>query len=411
MEREAFKSLLEGWIAPMFPGCTVVDAPDAVHATQRRATQSNLQRIKVRWNNDTHFQFILVRSQRFTGDDADFVNNVVLNLNDLAPVEATPYFQEMIGAAIRRAVAYQVAPTFPDIVQAILREFEQWSEETYEGRPISAAIGVLPEAQNLDSIEFNTYLAGPYSKVAAGSMDALATFDSEGKFIGYEVLEPVPPLNEINSPQRFASIARWAGDHKVALVLSRNGEILVFRAGELSFARRRGAWRQFNHEALITQMRLVNTFRPAVARASYLTCLDVSFAKVGGGLALVALSREQALNDANRIHEDDRLQDGESDKVSFLKTAISNRTFNQLARPLRQTMLAMDGSTVLSKFGDIRTVGAIIKVEAGSKTGGGRKAAAMTFGEYGLGIKISSDGEIVGFSATGPDQEPLFRFG
>jgi hypothetical protein len=52
----------------------------------------------------------------------------------------------------------------------------------------------------------------------------------------------------------------------------------------------------------------------------------------------------------------------------------------------------------------------IIKVEAGSKTGGGRKAIAMTFRRYGLGIKVSSDGEIAGFNQTGQTQEPLFAF-
>lgn len=71
----------------------------------------------------------------------------------------------------------------------------------------------------------------------------------------------------------------------------------------------------------------------------------------------------------------------------------------------------MDGSIVLERDGTILAVGAIIKVEAGSKTGGGRKAAAITFGQYGLGIKVSSDGEIAGFNSEGPDQEPFFAFG
>jgi hypothetical protein len=35
----------------------------------------------------------------------------------------------------------------------------------------------------------------------------------------------------------------------------------------------------------------------------------------------------------------------------------------------------------------------------------------MALGEYGLGIKVSSDGEIAGFCKMGQDQEPLFTFG
>ncbi len=47
--------------------------------------------------------------------------------------------------------------------------------------------------------------------------------------------------------------------------------------------------------------------------------------------------------------------------------------------------------------GDIVAVGAIIKIEAGSK-GGGRIAAARTLSNYGIAIEISSDSSIKGFA-------------
>ena len=102
---------------------------------------------------------------------------------------------------------------------------------------------------------------------------------------------------------------------------------------------------------------------------------------------------------------------GNSKKAQFLRDAISDRKFQDLPRPLRQTLLAMDGTTVLQRDGSVVAVGAIVRVEAGSKTGGGRKAAAMVMGQYGLGIKVSSDGEIAGFNQSGDDQEALFTFG
>jgi hypothetical protein len=410
MDQTTFKNFLGEHIAPMFSGCTIEDEEPAVRRSRKRAMQADPQRIKVRWDNEHLFQFNLKRSQEFSQQDAAFVNDVILNLNEVARVEGTPYFEELIGAAIRRAVATQAASAFTDTVNQILRELEQWSEETYEGRPISAVLGITPGPAVQNAIPLKTLLAKSFSKVATGSLEAIATLSSDGSFAGYESLPMPSAINEIKAPQRFASIAQWAKDGKVGLVLSRNGEVMVFRNGELGFARRRGRWRQFNHSALITRIGMNRVFIKPLCTAVYLSCLDVSFAKVGGGIGMIAPAKSQALTQDGRIDADDSLT-GLSDKARFLNQAVHGRKFQDLERPLRQTLLGMDGSTVLQRDGSVIAVGAIIKVEAGSKTGGGRKAAAITLGQYGLGVKVSSDGEIAGFNKAGQVQEPLFTFG
>jgi hypothetical protein len=410
MNEASFKNLLAEHIAPMFSGCTVITEAPARRSSAKRAMLADPQHIKVRWSNTEFFQFNLKRSQEFSQQDAAFVNDVIMNLNEIAPVEATSYFEEMIGAAVRRAVATQAARNFTDPVNQILRELEQWSEETYEGRPISAALGITPNAAAPNAVALRTLLATSFSRVATGNLDAVATVNSDGSFAGYESLPPPKAINTIMAPQRFAPIAQWSNAGKVGLVLSRNGEILVFRNGELGFARRRGRWRQFNHRALITRIGLNRVFVKPLCTAVYLSCLDVSFAKVGGGIGLVAPGKIQALNADSRVDVEDSLA-GTSAKAKFLNQAIRGRKFQDLERPLRQTLLGMDGSTVIQRDGSIIAVGAIIKVEAGSKTGGGRKAAAITFGKYGIGIKVSSDGEIAGFNKNTQVQEPLLTFG
>jgi hypothetical protein len=410
MKKSTFKALLEDHIAPMFSGCEVHDAVDAKNQTQRRATLTDPQHIKVRWNNDTRFQFNLRRSQEFSQQDASFVNNVIVNLNAVSPVEHTPYFEELIGAAIRRAVASLSAPQSTNLVNNLLRDLEQWSEETYEGPPISALVGITTELLGKKVVSLRTILQQPFGKVAASSMEVIATMSSGGRFIGYEHLRQSAEIGETMAPQRFSAIARWTSKGKVAVALSRNGEILVFFQGGLGFARRRGRWRHFNHGALIKRLRQNKAFPTPLCAAVYQSCLDVSFAKVGGGIALIHADKSQEFDGANRVSENDRVS-GNSRKAQFLRYAISNRKFQDLPRPLRQTLLAMDGTTVLHRDGSVVAVGAIVKVEAGSKTGGGRKAAAMAMGQYGLGIKVSSDGEIAGFNEVGDDQEPLFTFG
>ena len=62
----------------------------------------------------------------------------------------------------------------------------------------------------------------------------------------------------------------------------------------------------------------------------------------------------------------------------------------------RESIVAMDGATILDYRGKIIAAGAIVQVEAGSE-GGGRLAATKTLAKYGQAIKISNDGEIRGF--------------
>jgi hypothetical protein len=70
----------------------------------------------------------------------------------------------------------------------------------------------------------------------------------------------------------------------------------------------------------------------------------------------------------------------------------------------------MDGATILDYRGNVLAAGAIVKVDAGSD-GGGRLLAAKTLAKYGLGIKISTDGEIRGFTADGTTTKEIFRCG
>ena len=394
----------------MFSGCKVESATDAINRSARRASLTNAQHIKVRWDNETKFQFNLRRSQEFSQQDASFVNSVIGNLNSVSSVEGTPYFEELIGAAIRRAVASLSAPKSTNLATNMLRDLEQWSEETYEGRPISALVGIKPDPVGKKGVSLRMMLRQPFGIVAASSMEVAATMSSDGRFTGYEHLLQPKEIDDIMAPQRFAAIARWANKGKVALALSRNGEILVFYQGGLGFTRRRGRWRHLNHRALITRLRQNKAFPTPLCTAVYQSCLDVSFAKVGGGIALIHTDKTQKFDGDDRVNENDRLS-GKSKKAQFLRDTITDRKFQDLPRPLRQTLLAMDGTTVLQRDGSVVAVGAIVRVEAGSKTGGGRKAAAMAMGEYGLGIKVSSDGEIAGFNQAGQDQAPLFTFG
>lgn len=78
----------------------------------------------------------------------------------------------------------------------------------------------------------------------------------------------------------------------------------------------------------------------------------------------------------------------------LLKKLILAKSFYDLDRKLRCELIALDGACIISsKDGTVFSFGAIIQNKCGSATGG-RSAAAKALSQYGVAIKISTDGNI-----------------
>ena len=223
-----------------------------------------------------------------------------------------------------------------------------------------------------------------FSRVLSNGYDSMYLAGSDGLVFNLKCL-PLPSKVEY-APHRLGAVANWCvGDHKVALVLNRNGEILVFKDQRLQFAKRRGAWRYYPHDSVVRRL-AVGTLR--LRKAVYESCLDVSFARAGGCLAVV--SAPNVTKAGKMLQDTDRIVSQSGPRTKLLK-AIVKKPFHKLDRRLRQELLSMDGATLVTHTGEVLTAGAIIAVPSGS-TGGGRKAAALRLSKFGLAIKISADG-------------------
>lgn len=80
-------------------------------------------------------------------------------------------------------------------------------------------------------------------------------------------------------------------------------------------------------------------------------------------------------------------------KRAILKRLIAGKTFDKLDRKLRSELLSLDGACIIGRNGKVQAFGAIIQNDSGS-LGGGRGAAARKLSEYGMAVKISTDGYI-----------------
>lgn len=80
-------------------------------------------------------------------------------------------------------------------------------------------------------------------------------------------------------------------------------------------------------------------------------------------------------------------------KRKVVDALVNRKGFLEIDRKLRAELIAMDGACILDLSGNVCAVGAIIQNDSGS-SGGGRSAAAKKLSNFGIAIKISSDGYI-----------------
>ncbi|WP_395717478.1 hypothetical protein [Prosthecobacter sp.] len=289
----------------------------------------------------------------------------------------------------------------------VLDQMAVWSGRQYEGRPIAAAIG-FDRAIKASEVNFHDVCHDDFSAVMSNGFDTMVVCDFIGRIAGHEQLEH-PEAPPSFAPNRLQAIAQWAENERVAVVLNRSGDILIFRSRELVFARRSGRWHYLKHAPLLTQMG-----RPSdmdVRTAIYESALDASFARTGACIGLVVAAQNNKWRSV-ATSASDYLSPAHSKKAKALAAMIADRPFHKLDRRLRQELLAIDGATILDHKGRILAVGAILKVEGGS-SGGGRLAAAKALSKLGMGIKVSQDGRIQAFR-EGEDEildpvEEIFR--
>jgi hypothetical protein len=388
MQEEAFRTLLEEHLVPMFAG-TKLGKTKTAKPTHALVAYETPCALLMKPGKPAAYRVQLVRSQAFRPDEKNLVHLFIEALAEVIGQDDQPYFTDLLASLPRRAIsrflpAQRARATFSDAVQ----EFEALASQTYEGRPVVAALG-LTGSMGHGPIRLRELWPEDFSRVLSNGFDSMYLAGSDGHVFKLECL-PAPASVEF-APHRLGAVANWCNrPHRVALVLNRNGEVPVFRDRRLQFAKRRGVWRYYPHDSVVRRLAVGKT---VLRRAVYESCLDVSFARTGGCLAVLSAGHAA---DADRMLKDgDRIANRSSVRTRLLDATVRG-PFHELDRRLRQELLSMDGATLVTHMGEVLAAGAIIRVPSGS-TGGGRRAAAVQLSSLGLAIKISADGPITGF--------------
>lgn len=313
-------------------------------------------------------------------------------------------------------------------IDALFAELETWSVKTYEGKNVTMGFVINPEAKSgfrVDGKKWLDFMKDDAAAMLTDCIHSVIELDTQCDFVGYRSLSEKNAIPSCKlshkAPLRFSHmIQTQIVEKKCGVFLLNNGDIVLAKNQEIRFVRRNLRWLNFSYNAF---RNAVQPFVQENGRKSdagqkkmekliesvFASVLDVSFSHAGGIISVVGkkwpetcVSSEGQKNAilapcddllSNVFDKEPYPDDIRPLKRVLLKKLIAEKPFHRLDRKLRGELLGLDGACILDCDGVVRSFGAIIQNDSGS-LGGGRGAAARKLSEYGMAVKISTDGYI-----------------
>lgn len=334
--------------------------------------------------------------------------------------------------------------------EELFNVLEQWAVKTYEGRKVTMGFVIDPTGISKAGISFEdwiSFLKDDYSAVISDCIHSVFTLDKNCNLLGYRSISELGklPSCELNEriPLRFMHIIQQfvpeepddAKTNKIGIFLLSNGDILLAKDGATRFVKRNMQWLNLSYYAFknslqdfVHEMYDESKLQDAEKLISsvYSSVLDVSFSHTGGIISIVGPAWnpkdgnnkpvDQVLNFADNLRLSEEIiekregsaNNGNSCDISnerehdiqkrtlkrkVIRNLVQDKKFTSLDRKLRSELIALDGACILDCDGNIYSFGAIIQNDSGS-TGGARAAAAKKLSQYGMAVKVSTDGYI-----------------
>jgi hypothetical protein len=291
-------------------------------------------------------------------------------------------------------------------VGSIFNALHQLSQQTYENKALVFGC-LLNGAKNGKGK--SPYFPEPFlnSKKYKALSDGFRTayeISSNGQILEFVELDELKSGNLTEKhyyPDWSASLARASLNGICAIALTRQGDILVFDRGTVRFTYRFGRWQYWNHKHVIGLLRdkakaqhIPVTILGRVVGAIYRAALDVSFRRSGG--LFVIIHAKKAVRKI--VRHGDAVGDSErADVDAEFDAVVKRHKMQSLPRTIAAELAALDGAMVLANSGEILAYGAILQPEKKGRlkgTEGSRTKAAVGASNYGIAVKISSDGDI-----------------
>lgn len=286
----------------------------------------------------------------------------------------------------------------------IIQELESWSVRTYEGLKIPFGFIIDNSKEEIVGEDYTSFLESKHSALFTDGVFSAIELDMAGKIIQYIPLNnSIAPKNREKiplCPTRFKRFAELCTGSKCGIMGLSNGDILIIKKQALMFAKRGGVWGKWGYSyfrsACSNIIELQNTTqirqKNRLLKCIYNSLMDSSFAHSGACFAIT-----QNVEGAKKILNNSSSQGENNQKKAIIRRLISVSgellSFDKINEKLRTELMGLDGAFVIDTNGGIIAIGEILGVPPGSDEGG-RTAAARALSDYGIGIKVSEDGDV-----------------
>lgn len=290
-------------------------------------------------------------------------------------------------------------------IAPVLSALHTLSEQSYENKSLSFGCVLDPTWSGApDGSTLPEFLRSKKYKALSDGFRTAYIVASDGLVIDFVDLDKYGTIQLTEKhyyPDWAEALARSSRNKRCGIALSRQGDILIFDEGTIRFTYRYGQWQYWNHAHLLyllkDQARAQKVKKELVGRvvgAIYRAALDVSFRR-SGGLFVILHNRthlRQVVKDGDAIGDSKR---GKTDQE--FDELINCQTIQSLPRIVAVELASLDGAVILDNSGNILAYGAVLQPKKSGRlqgTEGSRTKAAIGASNYGLAVKISSDGEI-----------------
>lgn len=350
-----------------------------------------------------------------------------------------------VELAIQKGIANWCAGSDNERFHQLLRSLEQWAVKTYEGKKVTFGFIYNPNLVSRFSDDYGTwldFLSDDYAATLSDCIHSVIELDKECNFSRYLSITDGGAVSgyELSHflPYRFAGvIQQYVEGDAVGVFLLNNGDIVLAKNQSVQFIKRNLKWVNMSYDVfanvVFAKYKKGNVPKELLEQV-YASTLDVSFSHTGGIISVIKdikhltnipktesvigkpiellpilnpcdnLINHYTLDELNQVLDDLHKELGikpvkkEEKKKRLLKrkvvdALVDQKGFIEIDRKLRAELIAMDGACILDLKGRVCAVGAIIQNDSGS-SGGGRSAAAKKLSNYGLAIKVSTDGYI-----------------
>lgn len=323
----------------------------------------------------------------------NILNSFVSRLDEIITSE---YLKEVHG------LTFDIGKLFQNI--------RKLAEQTYENKALTfgCIIECDKKIKQLASSDFASefLIRKRYRSLSDGYYTAYL-LSRHGKLLKFLDLEKPIVKTDHRSffPSWCKNLMSQSKDNRLSICLTRQGDILVFENKCLRFTYRLGRWQYWSHTHIVNMLkdiarvqRVPKQIIPRVVRTIYRVALDISFRRTGG---LFVLLRNR--NDLRKIaHEGDAIKDyNRLDLDKKFDISLPQTEIYYMPNSIILELSALDGAIIINNHGEILAYGAVLEPKRKGKIlveEGNRTKAAKGASNYGLVLKISSDGDITIFS-------------